>query len=177
MIATHGFDICTDIRASKYLGVEIHPLIANRLKDERQRLGLTQEGLAEIAGAKRRTLQDWERGLSSPTAVQLCAFSAIGVDVQYIITGQRQQSGIGETAVHQAVLDAVDLLSLEDKVNAAQLAKAVVKLIAKSVPDTQPVAGQVINTNSGDGAQLNFNGSVGTAFSGDATIMKGSKKP
>ncbi|MGU5680601.1 helix-turn-helix domain-containing protein [Aeromonas allosaccharophila] len=152
-------------------------MIAIRLKNERQRLGLTQEAFAESAGAKRRTLQDWEKGISSPTAVQLSALGSVGVDVQFVLTGQRQQSGIGEAAVYQAVLDAVDLLSLEDKVNAAQLAKAVVKLIAKSVPDTQPVAGQVINTNSGDGAQQNFvHSSVGSVTTGDVTLGRGKKK-
>lgn len=140
-------------------------------------MGLTQEAFAESAGAKRRTLQDWEKGISSPTAVQLSALGSVGVDVQFVLTGQRQQSGIGEAAVYQAVLDAVDLLSLEDKVNAAQLAKAVVKLIAKSVPDTQPVAGQVINTNSGDGAQQNFvHSTVGSVTTGDVTLGRGKKK-
>ncbi|HDT6079685.1 TPA: helix-turn-helix domain-containing protein [Aeromonas veronii bv. veronii] len=152
-------------------------MIGSRLKEERLRLGLTQVSFAEKTGMKSRTLIDWERGISSPTAVQLRVFSDAGMDVHYVITGKHQQGGIGEAAVHQAVLDAVDLLSLEDKVDAAQLAKAVVKLVAKSVSDSQPAAGQVTNTNSGDGAQLNFNGPVGTAFSGDATIMKGSKKP
>lgn len=157
--------------------MEICKLIGLRLKEERQRLELTQASFSEKAGAKPRTLADWEKGVSSPTAVQLCALSHAGVDVQYIITGQRQQSGIGEAAVHQAVLDAVDLLSLEDKVNAAQLAKAVVKLIAKSVPDTQPVAGQVINTNSGDGAQQNFvHSTVGSVTSGDVILGRGKKK-
>ncbi|GJC03914.1 transcriptional regulator [Aeromonas hydrophila] len=140
-------------------------------------MGLTQEAFAESAGAKRRTLQDWEKGISSPTAVQLSALGSVGVDVQFVLTGQRQQSGIGEAAVYQAVLDAVDLLSLEDKVNAAQLAKAVVKLIAKSVPDTQPVAGQVINTNSGDGAQQNFvHSTVGSVTTGDVILGRGKKK-
>lgn len=150
-------------------------MIAIRLKDERQRLGLTQEAFAELAGAKRRTLQDWEKGISSPTAVQLSALGAIGVDVQFVLTGQRQ---LGETAVHQAVLDAVDLLSLEDKVNAAQLAKAVVKLIAKSAPEVAPATtGQVINTNSGDGAQQNFvNSTVGNVTTGDVILGRGKKK-
>lgn len=140
-------------------------------------MGLTQEAFAESAGAKRRTLQDWEKGISSPTAVQLSALGSVGVDVQFVLTGQRQQSGIGEAAVHQAVLDAVDLLSLEDKVNAAQLAKAVVKLIAKSVPETQPVVGQVINTNSGDGAQQNFvHSTVGNVTTGDVILGRGKKK-
>ncbi|MFQ2240230.1 helix-turn-helix domain-containing protein [Aeromonas dhakensis] len=152
-------------------------MIAIRLKSERQRLGLTQEAFAESAGAKRRTLQDWEKGISSPTAVQLSALGSVGVDVQFVLTGQRQQSGIGEAAVYQAVLDAVDLLSLEDKVNAAQLAKAVVKLIAKSAPEVAPAAGQVINTNSGDGAQQNFvNSSIGNLTTGDLIIGKDTRK-
>ncbi|TMX13901.1 helix-turn-helix transcriptional regulator [Aeromonas salmonicida subsp. achromogenes] len=157
--------------------MEFYVLIADRLKSERKRLGLTQESLAESAGIKRITLQSWERGLSSPPAIALSALGSVGMDVLFVLTGERQQTGIGEAAVHQAVLDAVDLLSLEDKVNAAQLAKAVVKLIAKSVPDTQPVAGQVINTNSGDGAQQNFvNSTVGSVTTGDVTLGRGKKK-
>lgn len=140
-------------------------------------MGLTQEAFAESAGAKRRTLQDWEKGISSPTAVQLSALGSVGVDVQFVLTGQRQQSGIGEAAVHQAVLDAIDLLSLEDKVDAAQLAKAVVKLVAKSASEPQPVAGQVINTNSGDGAQQNFvHSTVGSVTTGDVILGRGKKK-
>lgn len=115
-------------------------LIANRLKEERERLALTQEVFADAAGAKRRTLIDWEKGVSSPTAVQLSALANIGADVQYILTGKHQGQGIGEAAVHQAVLDAVDLLSLEKKVDAGQLAKAVVKLVAKTVPETTGAA-------------------------------------
>ncbi|MFM5046202.1 helix-turn-helix domain-containing protein [Aeromonas veronii] len=157
--------------------MEFYVLIADRLKSERKRLGLTQESLAESAGIKRITLQSWERGLSSPPAIALSALGSVGMDVLFVLTGERQQTGIGEAAVHQAVLDAVDLLSLEDKVNAAQLAKAVVKLIAKSVPDTQPVAGQVINTNSGDGAQQNFvNSPIGNLTTGDLIIGKDTRK-
>lgn len=64
-------------------------MIGDRLKEERERLGLTQPGFAEVAGAKKRTLIDWEKGVSSPTAVQLAALVAIGVDVLYVVTGQR----------------------------------------------------------------------------------------
>lgn len=64
-------------------------MLEKRLKEERERLGLTQDGFSAAAGAKRRTLVDWEKGVSSPTAVQLSALSEIGVDVLYVITGQR----------------------------------------------------------------------------------------
>ena len=66
-------------------------MIGNRLREERERLGLTQPVFAELAGAKKRTLIDWEKDVSSPTAVQLAQLSAAGADVLYILTGQRSQ--------------------------------------------------------------------------------------
>lgn len=62
-------------------------MIGERLKEERERLGLTQPAFAELAGAKKRTLIDWEKGVSSPTSVQLAALSTQRVDVLYILTG------------------------------------------------------------------------------------------
>lgn len=67
-------------------------MIGIRLKEERERLGATQPVFAEVAGAKKRTLIDWEKGVSSPTAVQLSALAGIGVDVMYVLTGQRVNS-------------------------------------------------------------------------------------
>lgn len=64
-------------------------MIGNRLKEERERLGYTQPVFAELAGAKKRTLIDWEKGVSSPTAVQLSALAEVGIDVIYVITGHR----------------------------------------------------------------------------------------
>lgn len=64
-------------------------MIGIRIKEERERLGHTQPVFAEFANAKKRTLIDWEKGVSSPTAVQLSALSEIGVDVMYVLTGQR----------------------------------------------------------------------------------------
>lgn len=66
-------------------------MIGERLKAERERLGLTQEAFAAAAGAKRRTLVDWEKGVSSPTSVQLSALVEIGVDATYILTGESTQ--------------------------------------------------------------------------------------
>jgi transcriptional regulator with XRE-family HTH domain len=60
-----------------------------RLKEERVHLGLTQPIFAEFAFAKKRTVQDWEKGVSSPTAIQLEALAKVGCDVQYIVTGVR----------------------------------------------------------------------------------------
>lgn len=64
-------------------------MIGNRIKDERERLGLSQPAFGELAGAAKRTVIDWEKGVSSPTAQQLAALSEAGADVRYIVTGDR----------------------------------------------------------------------------------------
>jgi transcriptional regulator with XRE-family HTH domain len=64
-------------------------MICTRLKEERERLGLTQPVFAELAEVSKRTVIDWEKGKTSPNAVQLSALAAAGADVQYILTGVR----------------------------------------------------------------------------------------
>jgi len=64
-------------------------MIGVRLKEERERLCLTQPDFAQAAGAGKRTLIEWEKGTTSPNAVQLSALEEIGVDVYYVLTGKR----------------------------------------------------------------------------------------
>lgn len=73
-----------------------------RIKNERERLGLTQPEFAEIAGAKKRTVIDWQNGMSSPTTVQLAALAAAGVDIAYVITGVPARAHRKLAAVAQA---------------------------------------------------------------------------
>lgn len=70
-------------------------MLGNRLREERERVGMTQPVFAEAAGAKKRTLIDWEKGVSSPTATQLEALAVIGVDVLYVLTGRRAPADNG----------------------------------------------------------------------------------
>lgn len=74
-------------------------MLGNRLREERDRIGMTQPVFAEAAGAKKRTLIDWEKGVSSPTANQLEALSEIGVDVLYVLTGRRATAANGLAAM------------------------------------------------------------------------------
>ena len=66
-------------------------MIGDRLREERERLGLNQPDFASTAGVSRRTLIDWEKNATSPNAVQLFALNKIGVDVSYVITGIRKK--------------------------------------------------------------------------------------
>lgn len=63
--------------------------VADRFKSERERLALTQPRVAELTGVGKTTVINWEKALSSPTAVQLSALAEIGLDVLYVVTGQR----------------------------------------------------------------------------------------
>ncbi|NMG29335.1 helix-turn-helix domain-containing protein [Aromatoleum evansii] len=146
-------------------------MIGERIKEERQRLGLNQTEFAALAGAAKRTQIDWEKGASSPTAEQLAAIATAGADVQYIVTGTRRGEGIGLPAVQQAVLNAVDLLSLEKKIDAAQLAAAVVKLLAAEV---RPAAAAVAPVERYEGSKQVFNGPVGDVAGRD--ILKTGRK-
>ncbi|MCL2524596.1 MAG: XRE family transcriptional regulator [Betaproteobacteria bacterium] len=93
---------------------------------------MNQTELGAIAGVQKQAQLKYEKGERTPDADYLAAIAAAGADALYILTGQRSGHGIGESAVHQAVLDAIDLLSLESKVDAKQLARAVVKLCSRS---------------------------------------------
>lgn len=59
--------------------------IGNRLKSERERLGLSQPSFGKAAGVVKQTVIQWEKGVSSPTTVQLSALAEVGVDVFYVL--------------------------------------------------------------------------------------------
>ncbi|EPU3934610.1 helix-turn-helix domain-containing protein [Morganella morganii] len=63
--------------------------LSERLKEERKRLGLTQVSFAEIAGVQPTTQVNYEKGTRTPDAEYLEKVGKAGVDVLYIITGQR----------------------------------------------------------------------------------------
>ena len=66
-------------------------MIGLRIKEERERLSLTQQGIADAIGVAKRTFIDWEKDRTSPTAVQLSALSQLGIYVLYIINGVRSR--------------------------------------------------------------------------------------
>jgi len=63
--------------------------IGERLREERQRLGLSQPAFGEIAGVTKKTQMLYESGERSPDAAYLSAMAGAGADVRYIVTGER----------------------------------------------------------------------------------------
>lgn len=60
---------------------------ANRLKEQRKKLGLTQSQAAEKCGVSTRMWGDYERNISQPKAEQLFLFKNAGIDIDYVMTG------------------------------------------------------------------------------------------
>ncbi|MCL1960497.1 MAG: helix-turn-helix domain-containing protein [Desulfovibrionaceae bacterium] len=61
--------------------------IGERIRSERERLGLIQDKFAEAAHVSKRALINYEQGKRSPDAEFLTAIAAVGVDVFYVLTG------------------------------------------------------------------------------------------
>lgn len=61
----------------------------DRLREERERLGMTQPVLAEVAGTTKKSQIDYEKNSAQPKSGYLMAIAAAGADVQYILTGVR----------------------------------------------------------------------------------------
>ena len=64
--------------------------IGTRLKEERERLDLSQTALGAIGEFGKTTVIAWERGTAFPNALFLADIAAIGADIRYIVTGERE---------------------------------------------------------------------------------------
>lgn len=63
--------------------------LGERLRQERERLGMSQPKFAALAATTKQTLFSWETGRTAPDGFQLGAMADAGADVLYILTGQR----------------------------------------------------------------------------------------
>jgi transcriptional regulator with XRE-family HTH domain len=68
--------------------------IGEILKEERLRLAMNQDDFAAVGGLKRRAQTLYEQNERSPDAAYLRALAAIGVDVQYVLTGEQAASAL-----------------------------------------------------------------------------------
>lgn len=65
--------------------------INDRLREERERLGLSQEALGVQGGVRKQAQHMYESGARRPDSDYLERLALAGVDVLYILTGQRSQ--------------------------------------------------------------------------------------
>ena len=63
-----------------------------RLKEERGRLGLTQSLFAAHGGVVKFTQINYEKDVASPSVDYLYKLEKVGVDIGYVLTGERTAS-------------------------------------------------------------------------------------
>jgi transcriptional regulator with XRE-family HTH domain len=68
--------------------------IGARLREERERLAMSQTQFAGLGEASKRAQINYEQGDSTPDASYLLAISKVGADVQYIVTGVRSAQSL-----------------------------------------------------------------------------------
>ncbi|CND90827.1 XRE family transcriptional regulator [Yersinia rohdei] len=68
--------------------------IGQRLREERERLGLSQVAMGDIGGVKKLTQLKYEKGDSCPDAFYLASLHKFGLDVQYVVIGVRSVTAL-----------------------------------------------------------------------------------
>jgi len=79
--------------------------IGGRLRFERERLALSQPVLAEMCGVTMRSQRNYEKDERLPDAGYLAAATRSGVDVVYVLTGERLPGTPALTPEESALLD------------------------------------------------------------------------
>ncbi|QWN07002.1 helix-turn-helix domain-containing protein [Xanthomonas citri] len=126
--------------------------VGKRLKEERKRLGLTQEEMAVQLGLTRYAQLNFEKDINLPGGAYLLAALDRGVDVMYVLSG------------HRAQLDPADRLLLSAFKDASPAARNVV-LTSLGLSD------EVASSKAGTGPVVSFNSSeIGSVISTSAPI-------
>lgn len=63
--------------------------LKDRLREERERLGLSQDDMAKVGGVGRTTQLNYEAGTRFPDTDYLCKIAGAGANQIYILTGER----------------------------------------------------------------------------------------
>lgn len=125
--------------------------IGKRLREERERFGLSQPAFAALAKTTKQTLFSWESEKTAPDGFQFAAFAAAGVDVLYVLTGARTPQ-VTIPPDEQVLLDSYRRCNQQSRAHLIQTAA----LLSAGMSAAPISAGQ---HNSGEGAVL-VNGSV-----------------
>lgn len=96
--------------------------IGSRLREERERLGLTQRVFGDIGGVEPNAQGKYESGDRTPKADYLAAVAARGVDCLYVLSGVRTPIPQGSlSAEEDRLLGSFRSLSAADQAAAQQL--------------------------------------------------------
>ena len=90
--------------------------ISSRLRQERERLGLSQKAFGLIGGVEANAQGKYENGDRAPKADYLSRVSEHGVDVLYVLTGSRTPTLIDNLSpAEEKILISLRILQKEDQ--------------------------------------------------------------
>lgn len=99
--------------------------IGERLKEERIRLGFNQADFAALAGVAKTSQFNYEKGERSPDAEYLAAVAEAGVDILYVVTGNRTpQATASISEAESRVLEQYRSMSPESRASVERVAAA-----------------------------------------------------
>ncbi|MFJ2987728.1 helix-turn-helix domain-containing protein [Collimonas sp. NPDC087041] len=129
-----------------------------RMREERSRLGLTQQEAANLLGVGREMWSRYERGVALPGGEALMALADAGGDVQYVLTGQR--SNVSLSPDERELLSGYRKLDIRGKANMLGMLDVV-----STAPAEKPTS--VSRHNIGN---VQFHGKVGKITHGDQHV-------
>ncbi|WP_286976855.1 helix-turn-helix transcriptional regulator [Pseudomonas sp.] len=104
-----------------------------RLRVERERLGLKQEELGQFGGVNRNTQGKYEKGDRSPDASYLAAVYERGVDVLYVVTGARMLIPADSISIEESkLLENYRSLPDSDRAAMERMAAAMAALVQRT---------------------------------------------
>ncbi|MBN3774877.1 helix-turn-helix transcriptional regulator [Burkholderia sp. Ac-20392] len=83
------------------------------------RIGLSQDEFATVGGVARRSQSAYESDERSPDATYLLAVREIGVDIGYVLTGERSAAGEPASEAGSRDADEADVLAMYRQLNDA----------------------------------------------------------
>ncbi len=131
-----------------------------RLREERKRLGLTQDAFGAAGGVQKGAVIKYEKGERTPDATFLAGIAAAGADLLYIVTGTPTPRGASTCSQQELVL-------LESYAKADDAGRAVLEGVA--VLAARVAGAPAIGSVTGKGNSVTIGGDVGQSIAGDQT--------
>lgn len=102
-----------------------------RLKEERERLGMTQQVFGEACGVGKTTQYMYERGDRHPGSLYLDAAEKLGVDLHYVFTATKSGKDWGYARAYTRMLYTFEMLLGLEEQRLEPLAKSLVEINAQ----------------------------------------------
>ena len=122
--------------------------IGKRLKEERARIGATQEKMALAGGIQKRAQARYEAGERCPDGHYLSLIAELGVDVNYVLTGKRSKQDVAANNEDSFSNEDLQLLRLI-KLLAPEQKNETVEDIRKTTQRNQSVVSHWVANNQG----------------------------